>query len=48
VVAAFEVEKAAYEVVYEANNRPEWIGIPLAGLVRASRALPRPPSSGAA
>jgi trehalose synthase-fused probable maltokinase len=48
VVAAFEVEKAAYEVVYEANNRPEWIGIPLAGLVKASRALPRPPSSGAA
>ena len=25
-VAAFEVEKAAYEVVYEANNRPDWIG----------------------
>ena len=48
VVAAFEVEKAAYEVVYEANNRPAWIGIPLAGLVRASRALPRSRASGAA
>jgi trehalose synthase-fused probable maltokinase len=48
VVAAFEVEKAAYEVVYEANNRPAWIRIPLAGLVRASRALPRPRASGAA
>jgi maltokinase len=34
-VAAFEVEKAAYEVVYEANNRPDWIAIPLRGLVRA-------------
>ena len=48
IIAAFEVEKAAYEVVYEANNRPAWIGIPLAGLVRASRALPRPRSSGVA
>lgn len=34
-VAAFEVEKAAYEVVYEANNRPDWVTIPLRGLVRA-------------
>ena len=38
-VAVLEVEKAAYEVVYEANNRPDWIEIPLRGVVRAARAL---------
>ncbi len=43
-VAVFEVEKAAYEVVYEANNRPDWIDIPLGGLVRASASL-RPPQA---
>lgn len=33
------LEKAAYEICYEAAHRPDWIGIPLAGLVRASRRL---------
>ena len=28
----FLLEKAAYEVAYEANNRPAWIGVPLRGL----------------
>jgi maltose alpha-D-glucosyltransferase/alpha-amylase len=28
----FLIEKAAYEVSYEAANRPTWIGVPLAGL----------------
>ena len=28
----FLIEKAAYEIRYEAANRPTWIGIPLAGL----------------
>jgi maltose alpha-D-glucosyltransferase/alpha-amylase len=28
----FLIDKAAYEVEYEANNRPTWIGVPLAGL----------------
>ena len=41
VVAAFEVEKAAYEIVYEANNRPAWITIPARGLVRAVAAMAR-------
>jgi maltose alpha-D-glucosyltransferase/alpha-amylase len=48
VVAAFEVEKAAYEVVYEANNRPDWVAIPLRGLVRASASLRLPREPGAA
>jgi maltose alpha-D-glucosyltransferase/alpha-amylase len=47
-VAAFEVEKAGYEVVYEANNRPDWIGIPLRGLVSAAAALRPPRAAGAA
>jgi maltose alpha-D-glucosyltransferase/alpha-amylase len=47
-VAAFELEKAAYEIVYEANNRPDWIGIPLRGFVRAAAALARRPAAGAA
>jgi trehalose synthase-fused probable maltokinase len=47
-VAAFEVEKAAYEIVYEANNRPEWIAIPLRGLVNATAALRPPRAAGAA
>ena len=38
-VAVFELEKAAYEVVYEANNRPGWIDIPLRGVVAAVRTL---------
>ena len=28
----FLIEKAAYEVRYEAANRPTWIGLPLRGL----------------
>ena len=30
----FLLEKAAYEIRYEATNRPAWIGIPLAGVAR--------------
>jgi len=34
------IEKAAYEVRYEASHRPDWVGIPLAGLAGlASRLL---------
>jgi len=37
-LAVLELEKAAYEVVYEANNRPDWITIPVRGLQRAATA----------
>lgn len=30
--AFFESEKAVYELAYERNNRPDWVGIPLAAL----------------
>ena len=36
-LAVLEVEKAAYEVVYEANNRPDWVAIPVRGLVSRRR-----------
>ncbi|MGN6377236.1 MAG: hypothetical protein ACTHMG_17000, partial [Sphingomonas sp.] len=35
----FLIEKAAYEVGYEAANRPDWIGVPAAGLARAAADL---------
>lgn len=34
LLAAFELEKACYEVEYEANNRPDWIWLPLEALER--------------
>ena len=33
LLALFTFEKAAYELCYEAANRPTWIGVPLAGIV---------------
>ena len=47
-VAAFVVEKAAYEIVYEASHRPDWIRIPMAGLGRAAAAISASRSAGAA
>jgi trehalose synthase-fused probable maltokinase len=41
VVAVFTLEKAAYEIVYEANNRPAWIDIPRRGLTAAVGRLTR-------
>jgi maltokinase len=32
VLDAYEADKAVYEVVYEARNRPDWVGIPLAAV----------------
>ena len=46
--AAFELEKAAYEVVYEANTRPDWLATPVRGLLRASREVLRRVAAGAA
>jgi maltose alpha-D-glucosyltransferase/alpha-amylase len=38
------LEKAVYELDYEVNNRPDWVGIPIQGITR----LLGPPPAGAA
>lgn len=35
----FLIEKAAYELAYEAANRPTWVDVPLSGLARRTRHL---------
>jgi maltokinase len=34
LLAIFELEKAVYELRYELDNRPDWVPIPVAGIVR--------------
>ncbi len=34
LLSVFELEKAVYELRYELNHRPGWVGIPVAGIVR--------------
>ncbi len=36
----FLIDKAAYEVCYEASNRPGWLGVPLQGLSRLAGRRP--------
>ena len=47
-VAAFETEKAAYEILYEASHRPDWLPIPRRGLLSAVARLRKAPAAGAA
>ncbi|MDE2184105.1 MAG: maltose alpha-D-glucosyltransferase [Alphaproteobacteria bacterium] len=35
----YMLEKAAYELRYEASNRPDWLAVPLRGLIAASDSL---------
>ena len=32
VLTCLELDKALYEAVYEARNRPDWLSIPMAGI----------------
>jgi maltose alpha-D-glucosyltransferase/alpha-amylase len=44
----FLAEKAAHEIVYETNNRPAWVGVPLRGLAAVAERLmagPQPAGS---
>jgi predicted trehalose synthase len=34
VLQIFELEKAVYELRYELDNRPDWVRIPVAGILR--------------
>ena len=38
----FTLDKALYELGYELNNRPDWVHIPLAGLIRMQARIPMP------
>jgi maltokinase len=34
ILSVYELEKAVYELRYELDNRPEWVSIPVAGILR--------------
>jgi predicted trehalose synthase len=34
LLAIFELEKAIYELRYELDHRPNWVGIPVAGIAK--------------
>jgi maltokinase len=38
LLRAYEIDKAAYEVVYEKHNRPSWVNIPLSAIKRLATA----------
>jgi maltokinase len=42
VLAAFELDKAVYEVAYELSYRPDQVGVPLAGIARIVAAASAP------
>jgi len=46
VLDLFEIGKALYELRYEIDNRPDWIGVPLAGLAALAAPQDTPGESG--
>jgi trehalose synthase-fused probable maltokinase len=40
MLAVYELEKAVYELRYELDNRPEWVSIPVAGILRIIDQVP--------
>jgi 1,4-alpha-glucan branching enzyme len=45
LLAAFELDKAMYEVVYETRNRPGWVDIPRAAVRRLASPSPPDPTT---
>jgi maltose alpha-D-glucosyltransferase/alpha-amylase len=43
-LALFQIEKAAYEILYERHFRPDWLEVPLQGLTEISQALMEQPN----
>jgi maltokinase len=41
LLAAYVADKAVYECVYEARNRPHWVSIPMAALVTVAEPTDR-------
>ena len=39
LLRAFEIDKAIYEVVYEARNRPTWLAIPMSAIRRLAAVM---------
>ena len=48
LLAAFELDKAMYEVVYEVRNRPTWVDIPLAAIERLASGFDPAPTAATA
>jgi len=45
ILDAYMLNKALYEVNYEMNNRPDWIGLPLQGILQMFEAEIKPPET---
>ena len=39
LLSVFALEKAAYEIAYEENNRPDWIDLPLRGFIKLAKLI---------
>lgn len=45
ILPFFELEKAVYELLYELENRPDWVFVPLEGILRIPGLSEHPPAA---